>query len=118
MSTVDWGCVFNASDVQSATGQFYDVLYNIFDLCVPKKSRQASNRKRYPVWFSHDNIKDVNRKIKLHKEWKRYNYQNVYKAFSILRLELKGRIESAYNAYLAAVENGIKNNPKKILESY
>ena len=112
MSTVDWDCVFNASDVQSATAQFYKVLYNIFDLCVPKKSRQASNRKRYPVWFSHDIIKDINRKIKFHKEWKRYNDLNIYTAFSTLRSDLKRRIETAYNAYIENIENGIKKNPK------
>ncbi|KAH9628651.1 hypothetical protein HF086_007856 [Spodoptera exigua] len=113
MAAADWDCIFNSSDVQSATTKFYDILYNIFDLCVPKKNRLVSNRKRYPVWFSFDIIKDVNRKIKLHKEWKRTNNRNVYKAFSKLRLQLKRRIESAYNAYIAAVEDGIKSNPKK-----
>lgn len=40
LTKADWSCVTNATDVPSATGEFYSILYRIFDICLPKNGEQ------------------------------------------------------------------------------
>ncbi|CAK1552189.1 unnamed protein product [Leptosia nina] len=112
LSQASWTNVLQASDVDKACEHFYSTLYDIFDLCVPKKHRRSKCH-RYPVWFTNDIIRDLRRKVKLHASWKRLKSNEAYIVFSQLRSELKTRIDQAYLNHLGVIEEDLKLNPKK-----
>ncbi|CAH2091009.1 unnamed protein product [Euphydryas editha] len=70
LSEVSWHDVLEAQDVHVACRHFYETIYSIFDICIPKKCRNTGKSRRYPVWFTKSIIKDCKRKIGLHSAWK------------------------------------------------
>lgn len=65
---MEWSELESISDVNSAVNRFYEKIYDIFDICVPKCKRS----KKYPVWFDSKIIKKL--KEKLRKTLKVTNY--------------------------------------------
>lgn len=112
LSEASWCEVLQSDDVQKSTDIFYKIIYDIFDICIPKKRRSNTLTKRYPVWFSFDIIQDLKRKLKLHSTWLQNKTAKSYKAFSDLRASLKDRIGCAHDSYLKTVEENIASNPR------
>jgi hypothetical protein len=92
ISNLDWSQVLQSQNVDLALELFYGSLYGLFDELVPKKQRTKSLARRYPTWFSADIIKDVQRKVRLHRAWKKGKCQLSYSLFFNLRASLKLRI--------------------------
>ncbi|CAH0715914.1 unnamed protein product, partial [Brenthis ino] len=111
MSMVSWDVLLTATDVQSAITCFYRIMYDLFDLCMPKKNRKKGNIKRYPVWFTNDIIRDVELKLKLHSKWIKTKCVQTYARFSEIRSNLKACIPEAYENYIRRAESNIKANP-------
>lgn len=112
VSEVPWQKLFEIQNVDGAVESFYESLYNIFDICVPKKSRPDKSRRRYPVWFTGDIITDLRRKADLHRDWKCSGNRDTYAAFSKLRAELKQRVAAAHDIYLCRIQQNLKKNPR------
>lgn len=66
ISKVSWHDLYQLDDPFLSTKYFYDTLYHIFNVCIPKKRRNNYKSTRYPVWFTNDIISDTKRKLKLH----------------------------------------------------
>lgn len=113
ISNAFWDPVLLSDDVNLATEAFYAVIYEIFDNCLPKKSRKKTGTRRYPVWFTPEIISDTKRKVKLHASWKKTKSDETYKLFSDLRASLKARASKAYNLYLRNIEDNIALNPRE-----
>lgn len=113
LSQQQWCDVLDASDVDSASQNFYDVIYNMFNQCMPKKRRMNAQGRRFPVWFTRDIIQDTRRKVKLHRDWKRLKTGDSYRLFSDLRSDLKSRVTLAYNSYMQRIESNLKVDPRK-----
>lgn len=113
ITDLNWGRVLDESCVNKAVAQLYNLLYNCFDLCVPKKIRNNKMSRRYPIWYSKDIISDLKVKGTLHKEWKATRDPNVYKSYSELRACIKHRVTLAYDTYIQNIQQQIKTNPKK-----
>lgn len=101
-----------SDSITCATDAFYDIIYGIFDKCFPKKRRNNSETKRYPVWFTVDIIKDIKRKKKLHATWKKTKSNEDFQVFSDMRTSLKTRTLSAYKVYMSEIESNITANPR------
>ncbi|KAF9823335.1 hypothetical protein SFRURICE_012754, partial [Spodoptera frugiperda] len=108
-----WDEVLLTKDVKEATLKFYNVIYDLFDMCVPKKRRGRSANRRYPIWFTRDIIQDIRAKLKFHSNWKLTKSHTMYLKFSNLRSSLKTRISEAYSLYMTNLENKIKHNPRQ-----
>ncbi|XP_022818660.1 uncharacterized protein LOC111351123 [Spodoptera litura] len=113
LSETSWDPVLRAVSVADAVNAFYQIIYDTFDTCMPKKSRSRRITERYPVWFTSDIIKDVKRKLILHATWKRSKCLEDYKPFSDLRSTLKYRVANAYQTHIKRVENNIRVNPRE-----
>lgn len=107
-----WKGVFEACDVDTAVDCFYDVLYSIFDECVPKKKRSRKPSRRYPVWFTLDLINDIKYKSELHRQWKSSRNQIVYNLFSEIRTMIKQKMSTAYDEYINRIQWKINREPK------
>jgi hypothetical protein len=63
MSEVSWLSVYQAQNIDGAAAAFYNIIYNIFDFCIPRKIRSKVRARRYPVWFTRGIIKDLKLKF-------------------------------------------------------
>ncbi|KAF9794094.1 hypothetical protein SFRURICE_019873 [Spodoptera frugiperda] len=113
LSETSWDSVLRAVSVADAVNAFYQIIYDTFDACMPKKRRSGRVAERYPVWFTSDIIQDIKRKLALHAAWKRSKCLEQYKTFSDLRCSLKHRVATAYQTYIKRVENNIRVNPRE-----
>ncbi|XP_045773470.1 uncharacterized protein LOC123872917 isoform X2 [Maniola jurtina] len=107
-----WSNVIDSTNVDTAVHYFYQTVYNLFDSCIPKKVRSRVVR-RYPVWFTKDIIRDCERKLKLHRIWKKSQLNSDYKRFTDMRSSLNDRINIAYKIYIKDVEHNIRKHPQK-----
>ena len=113
LAEVSWDAVTSSNDVRTSTQVFYDIIYRLFDACIPKKRRNIKSTRRYPTWFTSDIILGIQKKIKLHSAWKKSKCELIYKQFSDYRSSLKSRITTAYDTYIRRIEWNIKKNPKE-----
>lgn len=112
LSEVSWREVLDSHDVNTSVGLFYHLIYGVFDLCIPRKTRPKKPGRRYPVWFTSGIIKDIKRKAVLHRAWKRTGDNSVYLAFSSIRADIKARISQAYDDYIGQMQTKLMVNPR------
>jgi hypothetical protein len=112
INKLDWSRVLQSQNVDLALELFYESLYGLFDELVPKKQRTKSLARRYPTWFSANIIKDVQKKVKLHRAWKESKCPLSYDLFSNLRASLKLRISLAYQFHIKDLESDLYSNPR------
>lgn len=104
---INWDTVLSEKDVDRATERMYNLLYECFDLCIPKK-----NSRRYPTWYTYDIIRDLKRKCQIHKIWKQTNDQHVYSFFKAIRADIKLRLSAAYMRHIDHIETNLSNDPR------
>lgn len=110
LSLVDWSFLDICTDCDEACNQFYILLNNIFDMCVPKKISRPS---KYPPWFSRDIILDIKTKAKSWREYKRTSDIDAYNHFKYLRSKIKKDISISYKQFLNNIQNDISHDTKK-----
>lgn len=107
--SVDWDFLLEIADVDEACGSFYDVVFNIFDLYVPK---MKFRRLRYPPWFTGGIIKKLRLKYRAWRRFKLYENQADRELFVSLRRQLKADINISYREYNYKNENSISVDPR------
>lgn len=107
----DWETVLNKTDVNEAVDSFYNILENIFEICVPKIKTKIKNSGKYPIWFTQevkDLLKEKNKARKL--RWQSEQHNNGYLE---LRRRSKSLIRAAYKQYIENIEECISVDPNK-----
>ncbi|KAF9824515.1 hypothetical protein SFRURICE_001399 [Spodoptera frugiperda] len=112
VSQASWQEALSAQNVDTAVENFYHVLYNIFDTCIPRKHRPKKPSRRYPVWFSSQLILNIKHKSQLHRLWKSTKNPTVYSQFSTLRADIKQQISLAYKDYITNIQTKLRRNPR------
>lgn len=112
VSEVNWHESLLTQDIDIAVDSFYRVLYSIFDVSIPRKTRNKSRVRRYPVWFTADLIHDLKTKADMHRKWKATKDRSIYATFSGLRAHIKKRVSSAYKIYILRIQAELKTNPR------
>nr|CAH7763881.1 unnamed protein product [Callosobruchus chinensis] len=107
--TTNWTFLSNITDSHIAVTMFYDKIYEIFELQVP---RIRTFKHNYPVWYNSDTIKLIKERAKVHKRYKMSGNTNHYHHFCELRIAVMQNIKAAYEYYLQNVQNQINQNPK------
>ncbi|XP_031357874.1 uncharacterized protein LOC116181632 [Photinus pyralis] len=90
--------------VNDAVTTFYEIVYKIFDECVPKVTIRITNK--YPIWFDLAIIK----KIKLKNK---HRTRGKSEEFKEDRKELKKMIRDAYKKYIRNIEVDLRSNSNK-----
>ena len=109
---VDWSFLNELEDLNTACHYFYDKLFQMFTICVPKSTRPNSSRK-FPPWFKAEIIKNVKYKEKYQNKYKRMGDINALIEFKRLRSKIKLDINTAYKNYTERAENSINQGPNK-----
>uniref|UniRef100_A0A0R3Q9H7 Reverse transcriptase domain-containing protein n=1 Tax=Brugia timori TaxID=42155 RepID=A0A0R3Q9H7_9BILA len=113
LCSVDWQTILrNEGNVEIAVDCFYNILYQIIHVEVPRKKKRRHGNSKYPVWYNRQ-IKNLkNRKQKAHKIYKKSNNnENLQKYLDICN-ELNFAIDTAFEEYNTKTENEIKSCPK------
>lgn len=103
--------MYTIKSVDGAVKYLYNVLFSIFELCIPIKKPNITNDV-YPIWFNKGIIDKLKRKESLRKRYLLHKKQSDYLIFSASRSELKNEINFAKKQYMKNVQNGIKDNIK------
>lgn len=108
---VDWSYLTYCNDIEVACTQFYNKIYFIFDLCVPKYS--STHKNKYPPWFNYDIIKNIRIKANCWNKYKNTGHLNDLNDFKRLRSKIKYDVNTAYKSFVQTAENNIKEDPRK-----
>lgn len=103
LSDVQWQSEL-VGTVDDMVGRFYDIVTSIIDEIVPVKRRRES---KYPVWFSTALIFALQKKNRLHREWKRTGNRTVYNEFSDLRNKVKNMVYTCFRRFVGVVEDNM-----------
>lgn len=112
ISLVDWTSLQDITNSNIAVESFYNVLYDLFDLSVPKVTSVA--RRSYPVWFTSTVIANLKLKLYYRKKWKDTKQQAFLDEFRRLRHLCKLQISNCYESYLNRVESSILRDPREV----
>lgn len=110
---VDWTSIYETDNIDKACGIFYDILQNIFNICVPKYT-SIKRKRSYPPWFDNNIIKCIRDKYTAHKNFKKLRSTYYYEKFKDLRNLCKSLINTAYQKYILDMQNNIFQDPKKL----
>ncbi|KAJ3660021.1 hypothetical protein Zmor_011677 [Zophobas morio] len=100
LSSIDWTPLQNIDDVEKACLHFYNKLYEMFNLAIPKYS-SSRHREYYPPWFTSEIIRCVQQKTLAYKNYKKLqkntersiHYEELFK---LHRSPSKYLLEEAY----------------------
>nr|CAI5866027.1 unnamed protein product [Callosobruchus analis] len=107
LTYVDWSFLDNVNDANCMCDLFYDKLYFIFDLYVPKYVKRKDS---YPRWFSSEIIRNIKLKNKLHHQYKLRRITEIYEEFSRVRKLVK-QVKDSFQQYLQKVQGDLAVNP-------
>lgn len=105
---IDWLCLKQCVDVNDACDLFYEILYSLFDMYVPKTKPRNIN---YDPWFTHAIIKDIKKKSQIWAKFKKDKNENTYREFKNLRAKIKRDIDVSYKNYVKKIETELNSNP-------
>lgn len=105
----DWSSLYSVKNIETAVDEFYRLVYNIFDQCIPKKD--SIIKSKYPCWFTKEIICSIKLKNKAAKKRKFSRYHD--NLFKELRRSIKLNISVAHKEYLRHVEGCINVDSKQ-----
>lgn len=105
---VDWTELELITDINCAVDFFYQKIYSIFDICVPK----AKYSKKYPVWFNRQIIITLKKKESIRKRYKKTGLTHLKNEYVNLRSKLKRDIDLAYESYLNKIQQDISEDTR------
>nr|CAI5867365.1 unnamed protein product [Callosobruchus analis] len=110
LTYIDWSFLNVSKDVNDMCDSFYNKLYRLLDLYVP---RYIKKNHKYPVWYSREIIRDIKTKNNLRRGFKRNRSPGVFEEFSRVRKLVKQQISDSYKLYLQNVQNDIISNSNR-----
>nr|CAH7766805.1 unnamed protein product [Callosobruchus chinensis] len=108
-----WSDLYNCEKVDDCLDLFYDKMYSILDLAIPKYTVNKNPQKpKYPRWYSLDLVRKMRYKNYLHKLIVKIKanplQKNLYKE---LRKEIKLQIKNEHKLYKLNIEANINHDP-------
>ena len=101
LSSVDWSCLNASTNCTDAVSMFYNILNNLFDVCVPMKKRYHNHQS--PIWFDKDLKILRNKKDRAFKLYKKTGNNSDYSEYCALRKYFQISVKQKYNLHLANV---------------
>lgn len=110
ISSISWRELENIDNVNLAVDYFYNKLYSVFDLHVPKAKSVSS---KYPTWFNRSLILLIKKKERLRRMYNKYKMLDTYNQYKLVRSKIKKEIKSAYRVYISNLEADVLSNPQQ-----
>lgn len=108
LSNTNWHFLEQFTDADAAVESFYNELYEILNIHVPK----CRKKRQYPVWFNSAIIKKLKEKDKLRKRSKSTGDLHTRSQFINIRAQVKIEINYAYRNYLLKLQREINIDTK------
>lgn len=115
LTNCDWSFLTEIKDVNLALDKFYESVYRIFDLNVPKVYATC-NKSDYPKWFTTEIISNIKIKSYYRRKWNSTKHLYFLNEFKRLRALCKSQISVAYHNYMQSVQGSISRDPKLIFQ--
>ena len=110
LSEISWKDeLLKYDNVNDMISRFYQILYKIINLYVPKSKKHNNN---HPVWFNSYLIYLLKQKKKFHTRYKIYNNPLDLIEFQYLRHDCEILITTCYEKYIYTLENQIGTDSK------
>ncbi|XP_062537983.1 uncharacterized protein LOC134206295 [Armigeres subalbatus] len=110
LSTINWNQYLQAPSIDGNVVLFYDKLYEVFQLMVPRRRSDNHGISRNPWW----NAELRNQRNKLRKAYKRFFANKTDENRNALRLvesSYNELLDSCYRRHLDNLQSNLKNNP-------
>lgn len=107
IASTNWSELQESNDVNAKVDHFYQRLFSCIDRAVPKKiiKTKSSNKRKYPVYFSVELIKNIREKNRLHRQVKRGRAGFKHKLeYQHLRKIVKAQTKRDYQKYHELIE--------------
>ena len=105
----NWSFLDTVSDADVACNLLYSKLNSLFTDSVLKKRKRSNSA--YPVWFTRNIIRDIEKKNICHRRFKLTGSAHAYEEYKIIRTRLKKSITSARQVFTNRAEQELCNNP-------
>ncbi|KOB58242.1 putative RNA-directed DNA polymerase from transposon BS, partial [Operophtera brumata] len=117
LECTDWDMLYDIDSSEVALAYLYEVTNEAIDDCTPRKRPDiltSTNRSRfnYPDWFTADLIRDIERKWRYHKLFKKSGSKSDYAIFSKYRSMVKEKLTATFDAYQERLQSNFMNDPK------
>jgi hypothetical protein len=109
LEQIDWSCI-HFDNLETSTVTFYNIMNNIFDVCVPIKSMKCGHSA--PPWMTQNLRSKRNAKDRAFKKFKRTGLNSDYVIYSAIRKDFNQLVQSSYSEYLCRVKTDLRSNPK------
>ena len=110
ISSINWHDLLDEPDLDKSLQKFYDSIFKVIDLYVPKHIKKSN---RFPVYFRPVTIRAVKEKNKLHKRWKMFKDPDSYNMYRIVRSESKRLINQDYRNFVNNTQHNITANHRE-----
>lgn len=110
LASSDWSPVLSADNIESASANFYTIIFDCFSTCVPLSALKSSSK---APWLDKDLLGLKNQKA---KAWKKFCFSRSdddYQHYAILSNLFIIRSKAAYLDYLNSMKAIFKNDPKQ-----
>lgn len=111
LSQIDWTCVEFENNIESSLAIFENILYNIFEVCVPYKNVVYENRS--PPWLNNEVKKLRNKKDRAFKKFKISNNLIDYSVYKVLRYDFNNAVKISYQDYIEKTKQNLSQDPKQ-----
>ncbi|KAG5896614.1 hypothetical protein JTB14_009525 [Gonioctena quinquepunctata] len=109
LESMDWDLILSNKSLDEMVNIFYDALYSLFDVFVPKKKYSSG---KFPIWFSPELKNLIFEKKTAHKKYKSWKSERNFRVFCELRSRCKILSKECYNTYLIDCQRSIHTNPR------
>ena len=109
LSDCDWSFLNEFTDVNLACKAFYEKVYSIFDVCVP---RFTGKKHKFPSWYTPELRRNIALKNKYRKIFKKFKHPNDQIKFNTIRRLVKSQITRDFGKYTDDVSDRLRNEPQ------
>jgi hypothetical protein len=113
IKTASWTHLNCIEDPNEAVEIFNTAIYDVFNICIPKKNRKRISSRVYPVFYTRQIIADIKFKHNVHRMWKLSGNNEHLDQFKCMRTKLKKDINTAYDSYVKNMSSQLSRNPTK-----
>lgn len=109
LASIEWERCLNGSDINLATGLFYELISTGIALYIPVKRYKTSS---FPKWFSPMLRNLTLQKKTAHLQFIQDHSDESYIRFSALRAECKRVSDFCFSQYMRGIDVSLRNNPR------
>ena len=107
---MEWSDILEIHDVNDICAYFYDKIYEMFEIYVPKTKVVTTH---FPLWYSSNTIKMIKKKDRIWKSYKISHILSCKEAARKLEEQIKIEIKKDFRNFQRSAEANMKSDPAR-----